>query len=392
MTAGFRMGFRVLGPVILVASAIVAALTLTGHGYVLTAMDDTYLRGRLSPPITENGSSLTHHVRVIAAGTPQPWATSARLSGAELAPDTQRAMQSYGTAAFLVVRDGVIETEKYWPGFSVDSRTNSNSVAKSFIGALTGIALASGALRSLDAPVADFVPEFANGRRAQVTVRHLLTMSATTDFHENYNNALDFPARMHYGTDLTQTLIDLFDIIDMPGKRFKYDSSNTAVLGLVLQRATGRRLSEYLSEKLWKPLGAEHAALWSLDHENGVERAYCCMYATARDYARLGQLYLQGGVWNGLRLIPEDYVEQSVRAADLVDATGQPTSRYGYSWWRTEHRGHPVFYAWGYQGQYVAVIPDQKLVMVRLGDGGGLTEAHDRMDLPLYLDAALASH
>lgn len=141
--------------------------------------------------------------------------------------------------------------------------------------------------------------------------------------------------------------------------------------------------------RYWRPLGAERGALWSLDHADGMEKAYCCLYATARDYARLGQLYLNGGLWNGSALVPADYIAAAISPAPLVDAGGRPTERYGYGWWRMRHRGHAVYYAWGYQGQYVAVIPDRRLVMVRLGDGGGYTQDHDRLDLPLYLDAAL---
>ncbi|MBY0564716.1 MAG: beta-lactamase family protein [Hyphomonadaceae bacterium] len=378
---------RIAGGLLASLVLLCGGLALSGHAYILAAIRDTYLRGRLSPPMTETGSTLTRHVREIAAGTPQPWPMAQPQRA--LAREQWERMAAYRTAAFLVIEDGVIQQEVYGPGFDRYSRTNSNSVAKTLVGALVGIALAEGAIRSLDQPVSDYLPEFAQGTRAQLTLRHLLTMSAATDFVENYNNPLAFPARAHFGSDITRLLMDEVRVTGQPGRVHKYDSSNTALLGLVLARATGQQLSDYASERLWQPLGAEWPALWSLDHAGGVERAYCCIYATARDYARLGQLYLDQGLRNGRQLVPASYVAEAIRAAPLVDASGAKTERYGYQLWRMRHRGHEVYYAWGYQGQYIAIIPDRRMVMVRLGDGGGLTEEHYRLDLPLYLDAAL---
>jgi CubicO group peptidase (beta-lactamase class C family) len=384
-----RSLFR-LAAIVVVAIGLFGVLAvLSGNGHVLTAIRDLYLRGRLTPPITETGSTLTRNVRELAIGAPQPWPVAETLNRPALSDEVRARMAALRTAAFLVIENGALRQELYWPGFDAHSRTNSNSVAKTLVGMLVGIALQEGKLRSLDQAVADFIPEFAQGARARLTLRHLLTMSAASDFVEDYDNPLAFPARAHFGDDITGLLLKDFRVVGAPGEVHQYDSSNTALLGLVLTRATGRRLSDYASEKLWKPLGAERPALWSLDHAAGMERAYCCLYATARDYARLGQLYLDGGSWNGQQLVPAAYVAQAIGAAPLNDASGARTSRYGFQLWRMQHRGHEVYYGWGYQGQYVAVIPDRRMVVVRLGDGGGYTQAHHTLDLPLYLDAAL---
>lgn len=371
-------------------ACLAGVVAVTGHDYLAIAMRDTYLRGRLTPPITVEESYLTRQARVVAAGRSRPWPLDAHFTQSKLAPATMQQMASYHTAAFVVIRRGALLHETYWSGFGNDSRSNSNSVAKSWLSALVGIAVNEGALRDIDQPVGDFIPEFREGARAMLTVRHLLTMSAASRFDENYDNPLAFPARAHYGPDLVRTLMDGFQVDGPPGVTHKYDSASTALLGLVLTRATGISLSEYLSKKLWLPLGAEQPALWALDHAGGFEKAYCCLYASARDYARLGQLYLQQGQWDGRQLVPAAYIADSVSPAPLLGANGQPTDRYGYSWWRTRYQGHQVFYAWGYQGQYIAVIPDQEIVMVRLGDGGGYTQQHHVLDLPLYLEAALA--
>lgn len=384
---------RLLFWVLLCAGALAClagVATATDHGYIFTAVRDTYLRGRLTPPIGVEDSYLTQQTRVVAAGRPRPWPMDAHYTQSKLGSTTLQQMASYHTAAFIVLRRGALLHETYWSGFDRDSRSNSNSVAKSWLSALVGIAVNEGALRNVDQPVGDFIPEFREGARAALTVRHLLTMSAASTFDENYDNPMAFPARAHYGPDLVRTLMEGFQVEGKPGVMHKYDSASTALLGFVLTRATGMSLSEYLSKKLWQPLGAEQPALWALDHKDGFEKAYCCLYASARDYARLGQLYLQRGQWGGQQLVPASYVTDSVAPAPLLGDDHRPTDRYGYSWWRTRHAGHEVFYAWGYQGQYIAVIPDQDIVMVRLGDGGGLTQQHHVEDLPLYLEAALA--
>lgn len=380
---------RIAIAMLAIVAMAVAGVEATGNGHLFAAVRDTYLRGRLTPPIGESGSLLTEHVRAIAAGEPWPWPLAPNYNRRPLDAGTEQQMAGYRTGAFLVIENGAIRDEHYWNGFDRDTRSNSNSVAKSLVTTLAGIALAEGRLRSLDQPVGAFLPEFAAGDRAKLTIRHLLTMSSATDFSESYDDPFAFPARAHYGDDLPGLLAKRLQVVGEPGRVFKYDSSNTALLGLVLAKAVGKPLAAYATEKLWRPLGAELPALWSIDREDGVERAYCCIYATARDFARLGQLFLDGGVANGRRLVPADYVAAATAPAPLVDARGEPTTRYGYGWWRMTHRGHAVFYAWGYQGQYVAVIPDRRLVVVRLGDGGGYDQDHDRKDLPVYLDAAL---
>src|SRR6202008_2786233 len=136
--------------------------------------------------------------------------------------------------------------------------------------------------------------------------------------------------------------------VGIPGVRFEYSSGNTQLLQLVLQNATGKTLSEYCSEKLWKPIGAEVPAYWSLDHINGVEKAYCCVYSDARDFARIGKLYLNKGKWDSTQVVPQAYVEASIVPADLIGKDGNKISHYGYSWWlMPEYKGHNIFYARG---------------------------------------------
>ena len=175
-----------------------------------------------------------------------------------------------------------------------------------------------------------------------------------------------------------------------PGKKFEYLSGNTELLAFVLEKATGKKLSDYASEKLWKPMGASSNALWSLDHENGTEKAYCCINTNARDFARFGKLYLDSGRWNGKQLVNEQYVLNSIVPADLTNKEGNKIDHYGYSWWLINYKGHQIFYARGILGQYVISIPDKNLVIVRLGHKRSKEKMGEHpKDVYLYIDAAL---
>jgi CubicO group peptidase (beta-lactamase class C family) len=250
-------------------------------------------------------------------------------------------------------------------------------MSKTIVSILVGIAIDEGKIKSVDERVGDFIPEFRTGENAELTVKHLLTMSSGINFDENYANPLAFPAAAYYGTEL-QKLLFSYRVTEKPGKTFRYLSGNTAILSIVLERATGRHISDYASEKLWKPMGAKMPAYWSLDHKDGMEKAYCCFNSDS-------------GRWHGKQLVSEAYASQSVRLAGLVDDDGTPNRRYGFSWWiLPEYKGHFIFYARGILGQYVIVVPDQKMVIVRLGRK---REAEKRNDHPLdlfdYIDAGL---
>src|SRR5213075_418382 len=124
-------------------------------------------------------------------------------------------------------------------------------------------------------------------------------------------------------------------------------------------------------EKLWKPLGVEFPGQWSLDYYDGQEKSFCCIYSTARDFARLGQLYLDSGTWHGRQVVSKKWVEESIAPAPLIDEDGTPNKSYGYQWWMMDYKKHHIFYARGLNGQYIVVIPDMRLVMVRLGHKRG---------------------
>jgi CubicO group peptidase (beta-lactamase class C family) len=215
-------------------------------------------------------------------------------------------------------------------------------------------------------------------------------MSSGINFDENYVSPFAYPAQAYYGSDLHKLTYG-YKVTEESGKVFKYLSGNSELLGFILQKATGKTLSEYMSEKLWKPLGAKNSAFWSLDAKDGMEKAYCCFNSNALDFARLGELYLDSGKWNGQQIISAEYVARSIEPAPLNDVDGKKNNLYGYAWWLIpDYKGHSIFYARGILGQYIICIPDKKMVVVRLGSKREKPKGNNHpADVFYYIDAAL---
>jgi len=157
-------------------------------------------------------------------------------------------------------------------------------------------------------------------------------------------------------------------VAENPGKAFIYQSGNTQVLGHVLEKATGVSLSNYTAIKLWGPLGAENPAYWSLDKENGNEKSFCCYYATARDFARIGSLIVNKGAFSGKRIVSEAYMNEVVKWGDLITKEGIKNQRYGLHFWAYKNGSEWVYYCIGFKGQFIITIPSRKIVIVRIGN------------------------
>ncbi len=271
--------------------------------------------------------------------------------------------QGLGTVAFLVIKEKQIVYEQYLENYNKVSVSGSFSVAKSYVGALVGVALKEGKIKRLSQKVGDFLPSFNTGRKSKITIQNLLTMSSGLDWHESYSNPFANTTEIYYDADI-QTVIDKLKVIEPAGERFKYLSGDTQILALVLQKIYGKSLSHLLSEKLWKPMGCTQDALWSTD-KKGVEKAFCCLTASARDYARLGQLYLQKGGWNGNQLIDSNYIMASTSPYNYPK---DEVNYYGYQWWLLpDIKEENIFYMRGLHGQYVICIPNSNTIIVRLG-------------------------
>jgi len=301
----------------------------------------------------------------VTAGKAQPWPVSGSYNKVSSPDDLNQLLAELKTVALVVIKNDSLLYEKYRDGYSDSSLSNSFSVAKSITSLLIGAAIKEGKIKSVDELVGNYLPEFKEGLAAKLRIKDLLTMSSGSNWDESYSNPLSVTTESYYGSDLYKTATGV-KILKEPGTYHSYKSGDTELLGLVLEKATGKSISVYASEKLWQPLGAEHPAKWSTDRESGNEKVFCCFNTNARDFARLGQLMLDSGKWKGNTIIDSAYYMQSITGCNIPNEEGEPCNYYGYQWWiRPAFPG--VFYARGILGQYIIVIPSKKIVLVRLG-------------------------
>lgn len=375
--------FTFLKWIFIISILFVAHAYLTSNTHIFKTLGSTILKGRLGPSVD---TRLLFSTRKIATGKPQPWAMDSLFGKYKIDDSRIREMEKYQTLAFLVTKDGKVRYEKYWSGYGSKSETNSWSLAKSIVSLLVGCAIKEGKIESVEQYAGDFLPEFKN---TGLKIKHLLSMSSGINFKEQYANPYGYNAKSLYGTDL-ERLNKKYRVNNLPGKHFIYLSGNTQVLGFILTKATGMSLSEYASKKLWRKIGAEQPAFWSLDRANGMEKAFCCFHSNARDFAKVGQLMLQKGIWNQDTLISYAYYRSSITPYPNLQLSGEANHLYGYQWWIMKYKGHDIFYARGINGQYIIDIPDKNMVVVRLGRKRSQAKINGHpKDLNLYIDAAL---
>ncbi|MBC7451637.1 MAG: serine hydrolase [Cytophagales bacterium] len=327
------------------------------------------------------------------SSVPLKWPLSSEYNKKNLSDSLVHTLESLHSIAFLMIQNDSVKSERYWEGASDTSHSNSFSVSKSFINALVGRALKMGYIKSLDQKVAAFIPEFETGDRKNISIRHLLMMSSGLNWDEAYSSLWSQTTKAYYGTDLQSQMLALSSI-KKPGEYVEYKSCDTELLAMVLTKATGMKLSDFFQKELWQPLGAESVAYWSLDHKDGLEKAYCCLYSNARDMARLGLLYLHKGNWKGVQLIDTSFIQSSITASQLKDPeTNLHTDFYGYQWWTIpNYKGLQIYYMRGILGQYVIVIPALKTVIVRLGHERGNKIYKHFPEVYLMIDEALGLH
>lgn len=287
-----------------------------------------------------------------------------------ISTELQKLHSELKTVAFLVVKNDTIVYEQYTAPYNEHSLSNSFSMAKSIVSILVGIAHKEKLIPDLDAPVSQYLPEFKEGEKAKITIRHCLMMASGLNFEEEYSSPFNHTTESYYGTDLRK-LIRKLKVVNPPGKVHRYKGSDPLILSFILNKVTQKTLSEYMSEKLWIPLQATDNALWSLDRKGGDEKSYCCVNSNARDFARIGLLYLHKGNWKGKQLVDTHYVEQSLTPLTLPDEKGKIADYYGYMWWLIQYKNEKVFYARGILGQFIIVIPAKNIVIVRLGEDSG---------------------
>lgn len=272
----------------------------------------------------------------------------------------------------LIARGDEILFEHYRYARTDTDRLVSHSMAKTITSMLLGIAVEEGAIRSIDQPAADYVPELAGTEYGKTPIRALLHMSSGVKFKENYDGTGDNStlSRMLFTSENpgAAAAVAQFNTRDAPpDTRFYYAGAETEVLGLVVARATGQSMAEYLRSRIWEPLGAEADASWIVD-TRGVEVAYCCFNAVLRDWARLGLMLANDGMWNGKQIVPRDWLlaATTVAAGDRHLAPQRATRFFGYGYQVWIFPGsRRQFALMGIHGQSIYVDPAARLVMVQ---------------------------
>jgi CubicO group peptidase (beta-lactamase class C family) len=278
--------------------------------------------------------------------------------------DTAQFLDEMETTGLLVLKDGRIVFERYWHGNDATTQSISWSVGKSFVSALVGAAIDEGAIGSVEDPVTRYAPMLANGGAYDgVRLKDVLQMSSGARWNEDYSDPDSDIGK--WGVVLSEGgSIDAFAASLTrecePGTLNRYNTTDTHVLGMAVRGATRRSLTEYLREKLWEPLGAEADAFWVVDG-TGAEMAGGGLNAVLRDYARLGELYRNGGVWRGRRLLSEAWVKASVTPDAPHVMPGPQKTGYGFQWWVPDLSG--VFSAIGVYNQFVWVDPPSRSVI-----------------------------
>lgn len=325
-------------------------------------------------------AQLLPSMRMVPSGSPRPWKTGAQVSAPEsfLWNGETKSFEEFfvetDTAALLMIEDGEIRYERYALTGGVDVPWISMSVAKSFVSTLVGIALEEGHIESLEQPISDYIKVRPGSAYDGVSIKDVLRMSSGARWNEDYSN----PESDIFG--LTAAMAGIGALEDFvanmvresePGTVCRYNSGETQALGLLVIKATGRTLSDYMHEKLVEPLGFEAPSYWLIDAV-GIEQAYACLNATARDFARLGDLFLNGGKIDGRQIVSEQWVRDATHYDDPMRAPGVPVSAgeqiglgYGYQWW-IPAGDEGEFSAIGVYNQLVYVNPARRRVVVKL--------------------------
>ena len=300
--------------------------------------------------------------RKLEAGNPLP--DSFEVAGKPLS--ISEYMEQQRLAGMVILQDGKIRKEEYRRDFEQDDRWTSFSVAKSLVSTLVGAAIKDGHIKSIDDPLTAYIPELKGSGYDGVTVLQLLTMTSGVKWNEDYADpksdvALFNETKPVDGMDPIIVYMKTLENEATPGTRWQYNTGETNLIGVLVAKATGKTLSEYLSEKVWKPYGMGQDAEWLLN-EGGKEIGGCCISATVRDYALFGQFAMDGGKIGGTSVVPDGwFAKAGKKQADI----GAPGRGYGYQWWTFDDGS---FAGQGIFGQGIFIDPAHKLVIATNGN------------------------
>jgi CubicO group peptidase (beta-lactamase class C family) len=307
--------------------------------------------------------------------------------------DMDRYMRDNRAAGVLVIKDGEIVLERYGFSQTADSRWTSFSVAKSFSSTLVGAAIRDGKIKSLEDPITHYLPGLKGSAYEGVTVRQLLNMTSGVKWNEDYEDANSDVAKFSAepsvnGSDPVVTYMARLPREAEPGTKWVYKTGETNLVGSLVRAATGKTMAQYLSEKVWKPVGMQADAIWQVDLGGG-EIAGCCLAATLRDYGRFALFFMEGAKVNGSSIVPDGWVRQATTTTEpaLKDMEGR--SGYGFQWWTTpgvQYRASGIF------GQGMWINPEKKLIVITQSAWAGATDANSAAARTAMIQAVEAAY
>ena len=349
---------KILKWVFIIITSLILLIYAFNIEYLIKGVRTIYLTGNNTAFISDYEY---FDNREIANSNPEPWPIHKNFNQFIETEELKVLNEQRETKSFLVIKNDSIVFEKYYDGYDENSLSNSFSVAKSIVVSLMGKAIMEGKIKGLDQPVSDYFDEYKEGLASELTVGDLASMSSGMKWNEKYYSVINITSESYFTDDLRSVILRQ-KIIDKPGQSFRYSSGDTQLLAMVIEKATGTTLSDYLSENFWKPMGAENNALWQLDSDNyGMEKAYCCIASTARDFARFGKLYINNGKWGNEIILDSSFVELATKP--VFDSSPY----YGYGWWLYNFEGKKVFTMNGHRGQFVISFPEENIIIVRQG-------------------------
>lgn len=345
------------------ASAATLAIYLAGYEYIFKAVAINLKKGALTPSIDDEDkfpSLLIEHLH------PNTWEKHIRYNSTNLSDKILKDLEKTRASSLLIIKDNKLIHEQYWKDHSSCSLMNSFSMAKGVLSILVGFAIDDGFLISENQLISSLFPKYKDNRYGKhLTIKHLMTMQGGLDWKEEYRHPFAENSKQYFVNDLAKQVFET-DFKEKPGQKYDYQSIAAQLLGLVLRKAVGKSLASYLSDKLWKPLGMEYSAKWSTD-EQGVEKAFCCIHATARDFAKLGQFIMQEGNWNGDQLLSKKFCKEILTPTKQNDA-------FCSNIWANDEGEIKYRFFYGFLGQFIVMIPEKNMVIVKTG-------LHNRLDV-----------
>jgi len=342
---------------------LIFGLYISGHGYIVRGLKSTYLRFEKSAQVDD--AKFFYNDTIKGSINPFIWPKSVNYNKKNISEKLRKTLEKYKSHSFVIIHKDSLVYEEYWDRWSVENnKSNSFSMAKTIVSLVAGIAVDKGVLNDFNQPVKSVFPNmvfFESGN--DVTIGDLLNMSSGLDWEEKYFNPFNVTAKSYMTKNLSKLMLNL-SFVKEPGKDYYYQSGSTQLASLMLEKLLQDSLdisfSDFVNDNFWRAIGAKEEALWSLDNKDGVVKSFCCFHSNAKDYAKIGKFFLDSGRVSDSIVVLKDWYFKKIKKTNINDF-------YSYGWWKDNYLDNPIYYMRGFLGQFVIVIPNYDLIIVRLG-------------------------